>query len=247
MLAIGIAGPLTGFILAIPILLLGLSISHIEPVELPPPGGSFFIEGNSILYLLLKFAVFGKVLPGSGLPPETLAVALRDGAAALFGTFPIDRAFDVMISPVAMAGWAGLLVTALNLLPVGQLDGGHVLYSLVGQKARLLTWPIIGLCLVMGFLFWEGWFLWAGLVFLFGQGHPDPLDDITRLNTRGKVVAVVMLLVFVLTFTPLPMRIFVNDASGQPAGCLAVVGLVAGALWVAWWVKKRQISDTGGD
>jgi len=240
MLAIGVAGPLTGFILAVPILLLGLSMSHVEPLELPPPGMSSFLEGNSILYLLLKFAVFGKILPGSGLPPDTLAMALREAAAALFGTFPIGRGYDVIISPVALAGWAGLLVTALNLLPVGQLDGGHVLYSLVGNKARLLTWPIIGLCLVMGLVFWQGWFLWAGLIFLFGQGHPDPLDDITRLNTRGKVVAVVMLLIFALTFTPIPMREFPNDVSGQPVGCLGVVGIVAGALWLAWRVKKRQ-------
>ncbi len=108
-----------------------------------------------------------------------------------------------------------------------------------------LTWPIIGLCLVMGLVFWQGWFLWAGLIFLFGQGHPDPLDDITRLDTRGKVVAVVMLLIFVLTFTPLPMRIFVNDPSGQPAGCLGVVGIVAGALWLTWRVKKRLPGSNG--
>ena len=236
MLAIGVAGPLTGFILAVPILLLGLSMSHVEPLELPPPGMSSFIEGSSILYLLLKFAVFGQILPGSGLPPESLVAALREGAAALFGTFSIGSGYDVIISPVALAGWAGLLVTALNLLPVGQLDGGHVLYSLVGNKARLLTWPIIGLCLVMGLLFWQGWFLWAGLIFLFGQGHPDPLDDITRLDTRGKVVAVVMLLIFALTFTPLPMRILANEPS---VGCLGGAGIVTGALWLAWRARKR--------
>jgi len=239
MLAIGVAGPLAGFILAVPILILGLSMSHVEPWNLPPPGMSSMLEGSSILYLLLKFAMFGQILPGSGVPPETLAAALREGAAALFGTVPIGSGYDVIISPVALAGWAGLLVTALNLLPVGQLDGGHVLYSLIGRKARLLTWPIIGLCLVMGLLFWQGWFLWAGLIFLFGQGHPDPLDDITRLNVRGKVVAVVMLLVFVLTFTPLPMRVFVNEPSGQPVGCLGVVGIVAGALWLARRVRKQ--------
>jgi len=245
MLAIGVAGPLTGFILAVPILILGLSLSHVKPLELPPPGMSTFVEGNSILYLLLKFAVFGKILPGSGLPPETLAAALREAAAALFGTFPIGQGYDVIISPVALAGWAGLLVTALNLLPVGQLDGGHVLYSLVGKKAQLLTWPIIGLCLVMGLVFWQGWFLWAGLIFLFGQGHPDPLDEITRLDTRGKIVAVVVLLIFVLTFTPLPMRIFASDPSGQPVGCLAVVGIIAGAAWLAWRMRKRLPGRNG--
>lgn len=245
MLAIGVAGPLTGFILAVPILILGLSMSHVEPLELPPPGMGFLSEGNSILYLLLKFAIFGKILPGSGLPPETLGMALREGAAALFGAFPLDQGYDVIISPVALAGWAGLLVTALNLLPVGQLDGGHALYSLVGNKARLLTWPIIGLCLVMGLVFWPGWFLWAGLIFLFGQGHPDPLDDITRLNRWGQVVAVVVLLIFVLTFSPIPMREFVNAVPGQSVGCLGVVGLVVGALWLAWRANKCPPGPNG--
>ena len=240
MLAIGVAGPLTGFILAVPILILGLSMSHVEPLELPPPGMGFLSEGNSILYLLLKFAIFGKILPGSGLPPETLGVALREGAAALFGFFPIGQGYDVMISPVALAGWAGLLVTALNLLPVGQLDGGHVLYSLVGKKAQLLTWPIIGFCLVMGLVFWRGWWLWAGLIFLFGQSHPDPLDDITRLNRWGQVVAVAVLLIFVLTFTPIPMREFVNNVSGQSSGCLGVAGMVTAAAWLAWRAKRRR-------
>jgi membrane-associated protease RseP (regulator of RpoE activity) len=161
--------------------------------------------------LLLKLALFGQVLPGSGAPP-TLLAALGEAGQALLGTFPIDRGYDVIIHPAALAGWAGLLVTALNLLPVGQLDGGHVLYSLLGQKARAFTWPIIGLLVMLGLLFWRGWLFWAGLLFLFGQSHPDPLDDVTRLDTRRKLLAVAVLLVFVLTFTILPLRII----SGEP-------------------------------
>lgn len=244
MLTVGAAGPLTGFLLAVPILLLGLSLSTVGPMTAPAPGSAVFLEGNSLLYILLKVAVFGRVLPGSGSPLTSLA-GLRDAGAALLGTFPIDRGFDVFIHPVALAGWAGLLVTALNLLPVGQLDGGHVLYSLIGQRARALTWPIIGLLALMGVFLWPGWFLWAGLIFLFGQSHPDPLDDITRLDLPRKIVAVAVLLIFVLTFTPLPMRMFIGETPalepGRSAGCLTVPGLLVGtAVWLARWVKTRR-------
>jgi membrane-associated protease RseP (regulator of RpoE activity) len=243
MMVIGVAGPLTGFVLAVPILIIGLLLSHVEPMAPPPPGMMTFSEGNSIFYLLLKLTIFGRILPGSGVPPETLTAALREAGAALLGTFPLYSGYDVIISPVALAGWAGLLVTAFNLLPVGQLDGGHIVYSLVGQKARLLTWPIIGLCLLMGLIFWNGWLLWAALIFLLGQGHPDPLDDITRLSTAGKVVAIMMLLIFVLTFTPLPMRLIVAEetapAIGQSVGCLAVLGVVIAAAWLAQRARKR--------
>ncbi len=230
MLAVGAAGPLVGFLLAVPILILGLSLSKVQAVTPPAAGMLSWWEGNSLLYMLLKFAMFGKVLPGSGAPANLLA-ALGEMGRAVLGTFPLDRGYDVFIHPVAVAGWAGLLVTALNLLPVGQLDGGHVLYSLFGQRAKLLTWPIIGLLLVLGIFVWRGWLLWAGLVFFFGQGHPDPLDDVTRLDAPRKLLAVAILLVFVLTFTVLPIR----EISGaipisQPSGAGSVFGGAALAL-----------------
>jgi membrane-associated protease RseP (regulator of RpoE activity) len=242
MLTVGAAGPLVGFLLAVPILILGLSLSTVQPMEAPAPGTVIFLEGNSILYLILKFGVFGQILPGSGAAP-TLQTVLNDGVAAMMGTYPIDGGYDVFVSPVALAGWAGLLVTALNLLPVGQLDGGHVLYSLVGQRARVLTWPMIGLLLVLGIFFWQGWLLWAFLIFFFGQSHPDPLDDVTRLDMPRKLVAVAVLLVFVLTFTLLPMRVVSGAApeleSGQAASCLAGVGfIVVAAIWL---VRRRRI------
>ena len=202
-----------------------------------------FLEGNSLLYLLLKFAVFGQVLPGSG-APLTLLAALTEGGSALLGTFPIDHGYDVFISPVALAGWAGLLVTALNRLPVGQLDGGHVLYSLVGQRARALTWPIIGLLVLLGIVFWQGWLLWAVLIFFFGQSHPDPLDDVTRLDTSRKIIAIGVLLVFVLTFSPLPMRVLTGelpavDAAGQATCPLALPALLVG---MALWLGRRMVA-----
>ncbi|MBN1660915.1 MAG: site-2 protease family protein, partial [Anaerolineae bacterium] len=101
MLDIGAAGPITGLVVAIPVLLIGLSLSHVEPLRADQ---AYLMEGNSVLYLLLKYALFGQWLPTGEV--------------------------DVSIHAVAFAGWAGLLVTSLNLIPAGQLDGGHVLYSL---------------------------------------------------------------------------------------------------------------------
>jgi len=244
MLTVGLAGPLAGFVLAVPILLLGLNLSTVQPMTAPEPGTMVFLEGNSLLYLLLKFTVFGQILPGSG-GLASLPVALDQIGAALFGTFPIDRGYDVFVHPVALAGWAGLLVTGLNLLPVGQLDGGHILYSLIGQRAKMLTWPVIGLLLVMGFFLWSGWYVWAALLFLFGRTHPEPLDDVTRLDARRKVLAVVMLVIFVLIFTPLPMRVIVGEAPlpelGQSANCLGMPALVLGAIvWLVWNVRARK-------
>ncbi|MFC2015769.1 site-2 protease family protein [Chloroflexota bacterium] len=246
MLTVGAAGPLVGFVLAVPILILGLYLSEVQPMAPPEPGSMVFLEGNSILYLLLKLAVFGQVLPGSG-AVTNLSMAVQEMASALLGTFSLNSGYDVFIHPVALAGWAGLLVTALNLLPVGQLDGGHVVYSLVGERAKRLTWPVIGFLLLMGVLFWQGWLLWAGLVFVFGQSHPAPLDEVTRLDTSRKLVAVAVLLVLILTFSLLPMQVITGDLPApdpdQTLSCLALPGLVIGtALWLSRRLASRQES-----
>jgi membrane-associated protease RseP (regulator of RpoE activity) len=136
---------------------------------------------------------------------------------------------------VAFAGWAGLLVTSLNLIPAGQLDGGHVLYSLLGERAERFTWPIIVGLAALGLFVWPGWFLWAGLIYLFGRGHPGPLDGITPLDGRRKVVAVLVLAVFVLTFTPLPLTIVFPEG---------VEGAVMGGLLLlaAAWAGRRRLA-----
>jgi membrane-associated protease RseP (regulator of RpoE activity) len=208
MLDIGSAGPLVGLVVAIPVLLLGLSLSRIQPL---PADQAYSMEGNSLLYLLLKYAIFGRWLPGGG--------------------------EDVFISPVAFAGWAGLLVTSLNLIPTGQLDGGHVLYSLLGERARLLTWPIILILATLGLVVWPGWFLWAGLVFLFGQRHPGPLDTITQLDTKRKIMAVAVLAVFVLTFTPMPLT-YVFPAVPEGTAMQSIV-ILAGILTGLGWLRRH--------
>jgi membrane-associated protease RseP (regulator of RpoE activity) len=177
-LTVAAAGPLAGFVLAVPILLVGLSMSPVTPLL---PGGNVVMEGNSILYALLKVLTFGRFLPGGG--------------------------EDVFLHPIAFAGWAGLLVTGLNLLPVGQLDGGHIVYALLGDKARNLTWPIIVILIALG-LVWNGWFLWATLILIFGRRYAQPLDDLTTLTSRQRLVGWLVVLIFVLVFTPLPLTVY---------------------------------------
>ncbi len=197
---IGVAGPLAGLIVAIPVLLIGLKLSTtgiVQPVE------GVFIEGNSLLYLLAKFVVFGQWLPSpvtfGNLPPLLYwVVYFFTGAPVPYG------GLDVFIHPVALAGWAGLLVTSLNLIPAGQLDGGHILYTLFGAKLRKALPFILVVLGVLGF-FWNGWWLWAVILLVLGRVHAEPLDQITELNPRRRALGWVMIGIFLLTISPVPM------------------------------------------
>jgi membrane-associated protease RseP (regulator of RpoE activity) len=178
LLAIAAAGPLAGLAVALPVLLLGLSLSQVEPL---PTLGVYQMEGNSLLYAALKFLMFGQLLPANGQ--------------------------DVFIHPVAFAGWAGLLVTGLNLIPAGQLDGGHIVYALLGERrARVIFWAVLAALAVLAF-FWQGWILWLFLIFLFGRMRLAPLDDVTTLTGRQQALAIAMIFIFILVFTPIPLRI----------------------------------------
>ncbi len=204
LLDIGIAGPIAGLVVAIPVLIIGLMLSEVSaiPAQLPP-GMGLQIEGNSLLYLLLKYLVFGRLLPAPG---SQLDFPMFQYWVMYFFTgrpLPLGGV-DVMLSPVAWAGWAGLLVTALNLIPAGQLDGGHVVYVLLGKRANRLL-PIILVILMLLGLAWPGWWLWAILIFLLGRLHAEPLDQITALDPRRRAVAWLGVLIFLLVFTPVPL------------------------------------------
>ena len=185
---VGIAGPLAGLVVAIPILLFGLSLSKITPIV---PGT--YLEGNSLLYLALKFLMFGKILPANGI--------------------------DVYIHPIAFAGWVGLLVTSLNLLPAGQLDGGHVAYVLFGERTQTISTVVMLIALVLGLAphvlalvginvpGWDGWLLWAGLIYVLARSHPPALDEVTTLDPRRRALAWVMVVIFILVFIPIPFQI----------------------------------------
>lgn len=209
LLDIGLAGPLAGLVVAVPILLLGLAISDVT--QLPSTArqaANQMLEGNSILYLASKLVVTGKLLPepvsfGPGGPVVYWIRYFFLGIPTPLG------GLDVQLSPVAWAGWAGLLVTALNLIPAGQLDGGHLLYVLLGKRAgRLLPYLIVGL-IALGMV-WSGWWLWAALIFFLGRTHAQPMDEITPLDPTRKALAVLGLLVFLVTFTPVPLRAMIG-------------------------------------
>jgi hypothetical protein len=202
LLDIGIAGPLAGLVVAIPVLFLGLALSRVGPLNIFP-GQSVQMEGNSLLYLISKFIVFGQVLPAPSTYGNLSPVLYWLRYFFTAQPFPAGGV-DVMIHPIAFAGWAGLLVTALNLIPAGQLDGGHVLYTLFGRRARVLLPFILAALILLGFV-WAGWWLWAFLIFLLGRLYAEPLDQITPLDPRRKAIAVVGLVLFLLVFTPVPL------------------------------------------
>jgi membrane-associated protease RseP (regulator of RpoE activity) len=205
LLDIGIAGPLAGLVVAIPVLLIGLRLSALDTIQAASTTGqTIMLEGNNLLYLLLKFVTFGKFLPQpvsfNGLNPILYWI----GYFFTGRPYPVGG-LDVMIHPVAWAGWAGLLITSLNLIPAGQLDGGHVAYVLIGKEWAKKIRPYILLFLVvMGFV-WNGWWLWAVILYFFGRFYAEPLDQITELDDKRKKLAVLMLIIFVLVFTPVPL------------------------------------------
>ena len=193
---IGIAGPIAGLVVAIPVLFFGLSLSTMGTID---PNPNSFIEGNSLLYLFAKYVTFGQLLPAP-VEPQGFLYWLQyffTGRPIPFG------GLDVFIHPVAFAGWAGILVTALNLIPVGTLDGGHIIYALLGEKARKAFPFIIALLIVLG-ISWSTWWLWAALLFWLGRVNAQPLDQITTLDPARRLIAYTMIIIFVLVFMPVP-------------------------------------------
>ena len=173
---IGLLGPLFGLVLSIPIIVAGLKLSHIVDVgRLNNP--NFLTLGDSFLFSGIQYLVLG----------------------------PIPAGKDVVLHPIAFAGWVGLFVTALNLLPVGQLDGGHVVYAVFGKDRaeKVFNFTMVGMAIIILF-FNPGWLLLVVLILLFGFKHPPPLDDTTPLDNTRKIIGIITLVVFVLSFTPVP-------------------------------------------
>jgi len=211
---VGVAGPLAGLVIAIPVLFYGLSISKLGPIGASAAGTSGVLEGNSLFYLFSKYLIFGKLLPAPatmhGLSP------LLYWLQYFFTGHPIPfGGLDVQISGVAWAGWGGLLVTALNLMPLGTLDGGHVVYGLFGDKARkifpfmiglLIAFSILPVVLTLSFASLNlNWLLWVAILFWLGNVRAQPLDDISPLDPKRRALGLFVLIMFILLLTPVPL------------------------------------------
>jgi Zn-dependent protease len=174
LLDIGIAGPICGFLVAIPVSLLGFFLMQQQPIIVDSAGQNLFL-----------------------LPP-----LLLQGMESLF-SIP-DNA---IIHPTLFAGWVGIFLTAVNLLPAGQLDGGHVSRAVLKEKHKYLSWGVIIVLATLSFINPDnpGWLMFAILILLFiGTQHQPPLNEITPLDTRRKILGLVILIIFILSFTPFP-------------------------------------------
>jgi len=158
LLEIGIAGPLGGFLAALPVAVAGLGLSRVVPAGAGAP--PLFELGDCLAFRALERLVLGP---------------LPDGAS-------------VLLHPMAFAAWIGLFVTAINLLPVGQLDGGHVLYAALGRRQPAISRAVLMLLAGLGFLWW-GWFLWGGMALLLGIAHPPVVREEPGLARGGRLLA----------------------------------------------------------
>jgi membrane-associated protease RseP (regulator of RpoE activity) len=120
---------------------------------------------------------------------------------------PVPEGYDVVLHPVGFAAWFGLFVTSLNLIPLGQLDGGHVAYALWGDRQRTIAMAVVPTLIVLGFVGWHGWFVWAGLAGLVGFTHPPVRDPGAVLGRTRVLVGWATLVIFVITFAPIPFSI----------------------------------------
>ena len=180
LLDVGAAGPLAGFVVALGVLIWGYLESHRITAPLGGPQLVLF-AGHPVLLgdSLLTLALHEWLLPGAG---------------------------PVVLAPEAFAGWVGLFITGLNLLPLSQLDGGHVLFGLLGRRQRWISYFVVAGLLILA----QGapmWYLWVGLTFAIGGGswaHPDVIVPNRPVMRAGRWTGIACLVVFALTFVPIP-------------------------------------------
>ncbi len=172
---VGAAGPIAGFLTAVPFLVAGVALSKPVP-ELPDTG--YILFGDPLLFKAVSHLLHAEVAAGG----------------------------DLLIHPTGFAAWVGLLVTALNLLPFGQLDGGHVTYAMFGALHRRAAWPLLLGLVALGFV-WTGWWIWAVIALVMGVRHPRIADEPQPLDSRRMRLGWVCIVIFVLCFTPQPITI----------------------------------------
>lgn len=146
---------------------------------IPVSGGDdYFMLGDSLLFSLLVKIIIGEV------PPQ----------------------HDVLLHSVAFAGWIGLFVTSMNLIPVGQLDGGHITYALFGRYHYYISRACFLIIALLGIFYWYGWLVWAALLLFLGLDHPPILIWESRLSSFRRFIGVLSFVIFILTFTPVPFK-----------------------------------------
>ncbi|MBN2409448.1 MAG: site-2 protease family protein, partial [Candidatus Aminicenantes bacterium] len=165
---IGIAGPLTGFVLSLPAVIYGLSLSKVVP---PVPREDVWVFGEPLLLKLIGGLMFRNI------PAES----------------------ELLLHPVGFAGWVGILITAFNLFPVGQLDGGHISYALLGEKSKPLALFLLGVFVVLGIFFWVGWIVWVLVILLLGFKHPQLRSDQESLSLGRRWLSVAIIIIFILS------------------------------------------------
>lgn len=178
---IGIAGPIAGFVIAVPALFWGLALSTVETL---PEDFTGMELGEPLLFRAIAWLVWGDV-------PDGMSINMH---------------------PMGFAAWFGLLATALNLFPIGQLDGGHVAYAVLGRRSVFVT--IVTICLALGLVFVSmSWLVWSVLMlvmlFVMGPHHPPTLNDEVRIDANRLVIAVFGLIMLIVCFTPAPLEPFV--------------------------------------
>ncbi len=176
LLDVGVAGPIAGFVFAIPVLIIALVQSRFG---LPEAEGSSFVFGDPIIFRLFE-ALMGKT------PPPGM---------------------ELYIHPIGIAAWFGFFATAMNLLPVGQLDGGHISYALFGRIHKHISQGFLFLLIPLGIFYWQGWLVWTTVLLFIGLRHPMTLDDSVPLGRRHVWLGWIALAMFILCFTPMPFYI----------------------------------------
>ena len=177
---IGAAGPIAGFIVAVPALFLGLCLSHVVP--LPEADAGLLTLGEPLLFQAAAWLIWGDAPAG----------------------------YSINLHPMGFAAWFGLLATALNLFPIGQLDGGHISYAALGSRSTTVT--VGGIVVLIGLTFLSlSWLVWAVMMLMmlvvFGPRHPRTIDDHVPLDATRRWIALGTAAIFILCFTPAPIEV----------------------------------------
>ena len=176
---VGVAGPIAGFVVLLPFLIYGIAHSQPAAVERVPESTAamfLYLPGKSLLYSALAWLFHG----------------------------PLPDSVILNPHPFALAAWVGCFATMLNLLPLAQLDGGHLLYAVVGRWQGRIA-PALWVALLAGGFLWPGWFLWSLIVLVMGLRHPPVLDEAEPLDRRRRWLAVAAAAIFLLCFMPVPI------------------------------------------